>query len=112
LLILQPVETPAFVGPVIKMTPPAPKLLSLSELEQTAVHPRVLSALREISSRLSAEGVRHGVLGALAVGIHGWPRATRDVDLLVASSPTREDEREQTGRRGGMRRLKPAGASR
>ena len=84
MLILQPVETPPFVGAVIKMTPPAPKLLSLSELERIAVKSSVVATLREISRRLSAQGVRHGVLGALAVGIHGWPRATRDVDLLLA----------------------------
>lgn len=66
------------------MTPPAPKVLSLSELERIAVKSSVVATLREISRRLAAHGVRHGVLGALAVGIHGWPRATRDVDLLLA----------------------------
>lgn len=84
MLILQPVETPPFVGAVIKMTPPAPKLLSLSELERIAVKSSVVATLREISRRLTAQSIRHGVLGALAVGIHGWPRATRDVDLLLA----------------------------
>jgi hypothetical protein len=43
----------------------------------------VLGALREISRRLSAARVRHGVLGAIAVGVHGWPRATQDVHLLL-----------------------------
>jgi hypothetical protein len=66
------------------MTPPAPKVLSLSELEQEALHRRVATTLRQISQRLAANKVRHGVLGAIAVGIHGWPRATSDVDLLLA----------------------------
>jgi hypothetical protein len=83
-LILQPVETPQFVGRPIKMKPPVPKQLALSELEERAVHPRVLGVLREISRRLSAEGIRHGVLGAIGVGVYGWPRATSDVDLLLA----------------------------
>jgi hypothetical protein len=83
-LILQPVPTPNFVGRPIKMTLPAPKQRSLSELEANAVKSRVVAALREISRRLQVAGVRHGVVGALAVGIHGWPRATSDVDLLLA----------------------------
>ena len=66
------------------MTPPPPKVLSLSELEREVLHPRVAAALREMSKRLTAANVRHGVLGAIAVGIYGWPRATSDVDLLLA----------------------------
>ena len=84
MLILQPVETPPFVGKPIKMNAPPPKVLSLSELEQTAVKSSVVAALREVSRRLTLQQVRHGVLGAIAVGIHGWPRATRDVDVLLA----------------------------
>lgn len=67
------------------MTPPAPrKKSSLSELEAGAVNPRVIAALREASRRLQALGVRHATIGALAVGVYGWPRATSDVDLLLA----------------------------
>ncbi len=36
----------------------------------------VLDALREA-------GIEHAVCGGWAVGIHGYPRATRDIDLLV-----------------------------
>ncbi len=61
-----------------------PKIRTLSELEDTAVNPRVIRALREASAQLSAAGVRHVAIGALAVGVHGWPRATSDVDLLLA----------------------------
>lgn len=59
-------------------------LRSLSELADAGVHPRVVDAVRSVSSRLQREGVRHAVVGALAVGVYGWPRATRDVDLLLA----------------------------
>ncbi|HEY2365890.1 MAG TPA: hypothetical protein VGH87_05860 [Polyangiaceae bacterium] len=44
----------------------------------------MIAALREASRQLAARGVRHLAIGALAVGVHGWPRATSDVDLLVA----------------------------
>jgi hypothetical protein len=84
-LILDPVPTPPIVGrPWSKSCPPAAKIRNLSELENEIVNPRVIAALREASSLLSGHGVRHATIGALAVGVHGWPRATRDVDLLVA----------------------------
>jgi hypothetical protein len=79
---LRPIGDLRIVGrPLIGMKPPTPKQHSLSELE--ADNPRVIAALREVSRRLSARNVRHLVVGAVAVGAHGWPRATRDVDLLL-----------------------------
>lgn len=44
---------------------------------------RVLDAFRIASESLARAGVRHVVVGALAVGAHGYPRATKDVDFLV-----------------------------
>ncbi|MBY0495144.1 MAG: hypothetical protein K2Y23_13115 [Cyanobacteria bacterium] len=44
---------------------------------------RVLDALRLASGSLIRAGVRHVVVGGLAVGAHGYPRATKDVDFLV-----------------------------
>lgn len=83
-LILRPVAAPPFVAVTPRMSSPgARKLLSLAELQATAVHPRVVDALREVSRHLAAVKVRHAVVGAIAVGAHGWPRATSDVDLLV-----------------------------
>jgi hypothetical protein len=35
------------------------------------------------SDALGAAGIRHVVVGALAVGANGFPRATKDVDFLV-----------------------------
>jgi hypothetical protein len=82
-LILDPVPTPLIVGRTwSRSRSPVPKIRSLSELEID--NPRVVRALREASSRLAAHGVRHLTIGALAVGVHGWPRTTSDVDLLVA----------------------------
>ncbi|HTM43814.1 MAG TPA: hypothetical protein VL137_02605 [Polyangiaceae bacterium] len=59
------------------------KIRSLTELEDLAVHPRVMGALRATSNNLHAAGVRHAALGAIAVGVHGWPRATSNVELLL-----------------------------
>ena len=45
--------------------------------------PEVLEALEIASAALKRVGVRHIVIGGLAVGANGFPRATRDVNLLV-----------------------------
>lgn len=42
--------------------------------------------LRAITTALDAAGVEHAVRGALALAVHGLPRATKDIDLLVAPS--------------------------
>ena len=47
------------------------------------VAPEVLDAMRVASAALKSAGVRHVVVGGLAVGAHGYPRATKDVDFLV-----------------------------
>ncbi len=44
---------------------------------------RVLDAWSVASDALVRAGVRHVVIGALAVGANGHPRATKDVDFLV-----------------------------
>lgn len=45
---------------------------------------KVLAAWRTASDALRRAGVRHVVVGGLAVGANGYPRATKDVDFLVA----------------------------
>jgi hypothetical protein len=61
------------------MSKATPDLRRLDEV----VTPRVLAAMRSASEALTALGVRHAVAGGLAVGAHGYPRNTSDVDLLV-----------------------------
>ena len=59
------------------MTKPDPSLLV------DVVAQKVLDALKLASEALTAAKVRHVVVGGLAVGANGYPRATRDVDFLV-----------------------------
>ncbi len=59
------------------MTSPDPSLL------RGVVAPEVLEALRLASDALTRSGIRHAIVGGLAVGAHGFPRATRDVVFLV-----------------------------
>ncbi len=39
--------------------------------------------LEHLISALDDEGIEYAICGGLAVAIHGYPRATRDIDLLV-----------------------------
>jgi len=48
-----------------------------------AVAAQVLLDAIETSRRLTALGVPHALIGGLAVGLYGQPRATKDVDFLV-----------------------------
>lgn len=59
------------------MARPDPSLLD------GVVAPEVLDAMKVASAALRRAGVRHVVVGGLAVGANGFPRATRDVDFLV-----------------------------
>jgi hypothetical protein len=46
---------------------------------------KVLAAMKTASTALTALGIRHVVVGGLAVGANGYPRATRDVRFLVGA---------------------------
>src|SRR5580704_20745 len=61
------------------MRKPGADLSSMDDV----VSPRVLDAMRTASSELARLGVRHALVGGLAVGAHGYPRATKGVDFLV-----------------------------
>ncbi|MBL8924084.1 MAG: hypothetical protein JNJ54_34825 [Myxococcaceae bacterium] len=52
-------------------------------LLEGAVSPTVLTAMRAAAAQLDRLGVRHWLVGGLAVGAHGFPRATKDVDFFV-----------------------------
>lgn len=62
-----------------RLTKPDPTLLV------DVVAPKVLDALKLASEALVAARVRHVVVGGLAVGANGYPRATKDVVLLVGA---------------------------
>jgi hypothetical protein len=59
--------------------PNAPSLTAL----EGVVSPEILEAARLASAELTRLRVRHVLVGGLAVGAWGWPRATRDVDFLI-----------------------------
>jgi hypothetical protein len=41
------------------------------------------SELRELIRLFNAENVRYALCGGMAVGIHGYPRFTQDIDFLI-----------------------------
>lgn len=56
---------------------------TIDDLRGTAVEGRFIEAAREVSEAFRAAGVRHVLVGGLAVGVRGYPRWTKDVDFLV-----------------------------
>jgi len=42
-----------------------------------------ISAAKQASKRMAELGVSHVLIGGMAVGAHGYPRPTKDVDFLV-----------------------------
>lgn len=83
-LILDPLPGLRLLRAPRQVPPMQTAFSTLQDLRGSAIHPRVVDALCEISRRLTEAGVRHAVIGALAVGVYGWPRATKDVDLLLS----------------------------
>lgn len=61
--------------------PDRPDLSAVYEV----VHPRITGAMEKASAQLHKLGIRHALVGALAVGAHGFPRSTKDVDFLVGA---------------------------
>lgn len=47
------------------------------------VSDRILNAMRVASAQLTKLGIRHALVGGLAVGAYGFVRATKDVDFLI-----------------------------
>lgn len=57
--------------------------MSSFEALAEAVAPRVLLDAIRVGERLTELGIPHALIGGLAVGLHGHPRATKDVDYMV-----------------------------
>ena len=81
------------------MQKPDPTLL------EDVISKKVLDAMRVASDALTALGIRHVVVGGLAVGANGYPRATKDVDFLVGDEAFEQHP-------GGFIRSSPAFRSR
>lgn len=62
---------------------------------------KVLDAWRVAAEALRRAGIRHVVIGGLAVGANGYPRATKDVDFLVGDDAFKHHE-------GGLVTMNPA----
>ncbi len=43
----------------------------------------IQAELAAISRALDDHGVEHAICGALALAVHGYPRATKDIDVLI-----------------------------
>src|SRR5262245_7034073 len=54
-------------------------------LLEGVIDARILGAARMASEAMTRSGIRHVLIGCLAVGAYGYVRATKDVDFLVGS---------------------------
>lgn len=57
---------------------------------------------KEFLNLLRANGVEYLLIGAYAVGYHGYPRATRDMDIWIAATPENADRVVKTLREFGF----------
>lgn len=55
--------------------------------------PRLDEEFLELTRRLNEAGVQFAVCGALALGLHGHPRATKDIDFIVTPESLFEAKR-------------------
>lgn len=46
---------------------------------------RLVAQLSELLQRFAQQGIRHAAIGGIAVNVHGYSRATHDVDFLIHS---------------------------
>ncbi len=60
-----------------------PTRISLDNVDMTTLDPNLRIVLRDLTRTLDACGVRHAVVGGIAVVVYGWPRFTKDIDVLV-----------------------------
>lgn len=55
-------------------------------------------SLHRLAERLRAEGIEYALLGGLALGEHGYPRLTQDIDLLLSPAGLARFRERLTGR--------------
>ena len=63
---------------------------------------------KEMLQCLSAENVRFLLVGAYAVAAHGYPRATKDIDIFVQPSPANKRATGRTQDLADVERLEAA----
>src|SRR5438552_14430099 len=68
-----------FTPRVFRMAAKVPNIALLDGV----VAPEILEAMKTAAGQLSRMGVRHALVGALAAGAWGYPRASKDVECLV-----------------------------
>lgn len=57
---------------------------------------------KEFLRLLNSRGVEYLVVGGYAVGFHGYPRATADLDIWIASTPSNAESLEMAVRKFGF----------
>jgi hypothetical protein len=56
-------------------------------MAETSSLQRTLEVASEVLAALRDQGLDAVVIGAMALAVHGYPRATEDLDLAIATAP-------------------------
>lgn len=59
--------------------------MSKIDVLQSVISPVLLKRAADLSRHLKLLNIPHALIGGLAVGLHGYPRTTKDVDFLVGN---------------------------
>jgi hypothetical protein len=54
---------------------------------------KIYHELQELIGRFRKEDVEYALCGGLAMAVHGWPRATMDIDLLIEDASLERSRR-------------------
>ncbi len=49
------------------------------------MEPRIPSVLGILAEHLNAQDIPYAIIGAMALGLYGFPRYTSDIDLMINS---------------------------
>lgn len=61
------------------------RVLYTKNIMKTVTESKIPSVLGILSERLNARGVPYAIIGAMALGLYGFPRYTSDIDLITDS---------------------------
>jgi hypothetical protein len=74
---------PSAVLSVVSHKHPPPSAPGFANLVAARVDRDYLREIKRISAELGARGVRHALIGGMALGVYGYVRTTQDADFLI-----------------------------
>jgi hypothetical protein len=76
---------------VVSRKHPTPSAPGFANLVTARVDRDYLREIKRVSTELSAAGVRHALVGGMALGVYGYVRTTQDADFLIGRESVTRD---------------------